>query len=115
MTQELTASVQQNFPLRKQKRRATFQDSIVKQPQTKVAVLIFVMDLKIVGAGSLGVRVALLWKSKYPDAKIYLKTRSNKPGRSTLWREAGFIPVSADDDTSTANYVVFRYWPLIIY
>ena len=70
------------------------------------------MDLKIVGAGSLGVRVALLWKSKYPDAKIYLKTRSNKPGRSTLWREAGFIPVSADDDTSTANYVVFRYWPL---
>ena len=71
------------------------------------------MDLKIVGAGSLGVRVALLWKSKYPDAKIYLKTRSNKPGRSTLWREAGFIPVSTDDDTSTANYVVFRYWPLI--
>ena len=72
------------------------------------------MDLKIVGAGSLGVRVALLWKSKYPDAKIYLKTRSNKPGRSTLWREAGFIPVSADDDTSTANYVVFRYWPLFL-
>ena len=29
LTQELTASVQQNFPLRKQKRRATFQDSIV--------------------------------------------------------------------------------------
>jgi len=69
------------------------------------------MDLKIVGAGSLGVRVALLWKSKYPDAKIYLKTRSNKPGRSTLWREAGFIPVSAEDDTSTANYVVFSAPP----
>ena len=29
------------------------------------------MDLKIVGAGRLGVRLALLWQAKFPDAKIF--------------------------------------------
>ena len=42
-------------------------------------------SLKIVGAGVLGVRVAVLWKQKFPDATIYLKTRTDKPERSAKW------------------------------
>ena len=69
------------------------------------------MDLKVVGAGSLGVRVALLWKTKFPGAKIYLKTRSDKPERSEKWRAAGFIPVSSEENVIQADYVVFSAPP----
>ena len=71
------------------------------------------MDLKVVGAGSLGLRVALLWKAKFPGAKIYLKTRSDKPERSEKWRAAGFIPVSSEDGDAIiqADYVVFSAPP----
>ena len=66
------------------------------------------MDLKIVGAGRLGVRLALLWQAKFPDAKIYLKTHSDKPQRTAAWIAAGFIPVSsATEDKSVADFTVF--------
>jgi len=64
-------------------------------------------DLKVVGAGRVGRRVALLWREQYPDAKIYLKTRTDKTERSEKWTAAGFIPLSQDkhDDVRTANVV----------
>jgi len=65
------------------------------------------MDLKVVGAGSLGVRVALLWRTKFPEAKIYLKTKSDKPERSAKWKAGGFIPLSCEEDNVQADYAVF--------
>jgi len=65
-------------------------------------------DLKVVGAGHLGVRLGLLWQARFPNAKIYLKTHSDKPERSEKWRLAGFIPLSTtEDDDTVADYVVF--------
>jgi len=65
-------------------------------------------SLKIVGAGVLGVRVAVLWKQKFPDAIIYLKTRTDKPERSAKWKAAGFVPLTQDkSDDVTTPYVVF--------
>jgi len=66
------------------------------------------MSLKVVGAGMLGARVAILWKQKFPDAKIYLKTRSDKAERSAKWKAAGFIPLAQDtEDNVKAAYVVY--------
>ena len=67
------------------------------------------MDLKVVGAGKLGCRVAFLWKQKFPQAKIYLKTRSFDEERSARWKSFGFHPISSEDDGNhvKAPFVVF--------
>jgi len=73
------------------------------------------MDLKVVGAGVLGVRVALLWKEKHPDAKVYLKTRFDNAERSAKWRAAGFLPLSVEkeeeDGCIKTPFVVFSAPP----
>ena len=71
------------------------------------------MDLKVVGAGRLGCRVAYLWKKKFPESKIYLKTRSNDANRSAKWKSLGFIPLSFEDDKNhiQAKFVLFSAPP----
>jgi len=59
--------------------------------------------LKIVGAGHLGLRVAVLWKQKFPDAEVYLKTRHNDPQRSAKWKSLGFNVLSSEEDNSTSS------------
>jgi prephenate dehydrogenase len=68
-------------------------------------------DLIVVGAGQLGCRVAQIWKKTYPDAQVFLKTRSDNEVRSAKWRKAGFCPLSASDTLVTAPYVVFSAPP----
>ena len=64
-------------------------------------------DLKVVGAGHLGLRVALLWQQKFPESKIYLKTRSDHPQRSEKWIKSGFTPLNKAHDEVRTPYVVF--------
>ena len=70
-----------------------------------------IKDLIVVGPGELGYRVAMFWKRAHPEAKVYLKTRSDKKERSECWRGAGFLPASTYDDVSPAPYVVFSAPP----
>lgn len=65
-------------------------------------------SLKVVGAGYLGIRVAILWKQQFPDSKIYLKTRSDNANRSARFKASGFIPLAQEnEDTVKTAYVVF--------
>ena len=69
-------------------------------------------NLKIVGAGDLGLRVALMWREKFPDAKIYLKNRTENTERAARWKAAGFIPLSVEkDDNLKTPFVVFSASP----
>ena len=57
-------------------------------------------DLKVVGAGHLGVRIALLWQQKFPDAAIYLTTRTNNEQRTAKWKAQGFHVSSREQEES---------------
>ena len=69
------------------------------------------MNLKIVGAGELGIRIAMLWKQKFPDSDVFLKTQHDDPDRSRKWRSLGFKPLSCEYEQKknrvTAPFVVF--------
>ena len=67
-------------------------------------------NLVIVGAGTLGCRVAHLWKLQYPDADVYLKTRTAKEERDAKWMALGFNPIHGEDATK-APFVVFSAPP----
>jgi len=73
------------------------------------------MDLKVVGAGHLGLRIAFLWKQKFPEAKIFLKTRSYDENRSAKWKSLGFHPLSAETENDSNRiktpFVVFSAPP----
>jgi len=56
------------------------------------------MDLKVVGAGQLGVRLALLWKEKFPKSSVYLKTKHNDTERSLKWNKLGFKVLSSEQE-----------------
>ena len=56
-------------------------------------------SLKVVGAGQLGLRVALLWKRKFPESNIFLKTRSHDEARTHSWSKAGFKPLSKETES----------------
>jgi len=70
-------------------------------------------NLKVVGAGHLGVRVAHLWKLKFPDAEITLATRRNEPQRTAAWKTLGYKVSSREEEESgtltpvKVPYVVF--------
>jgi len=49
-------------------------------------------ELLVVGPGELGARVATLWKSKFPEAKITLKANREDHEREAKWESLGFIP-----------------------
>ena len=49
-------------------------------------------ELLVVGPGELGARVATLWKSKFPEAKIVLKANREDHEREAKWESLGFIP-----------------------
>ena len=68
-------------------------------------------NLIVVGAGTLGCRVAHLWKDRYPDAAIYLKTKSENAAREGKWKELGFNPLKPSDKGTTAPYVIFSAPP----
>ena len=70
-----------------------------------------IKDLIVVGPGELGYRVAAFWKRAHPEAKVYLKTRSDKKERAECWRGDGFLPASTYDGVSPAPYVVFSAPP----
>ena len=69
------------------------------------------MDLKIVGAGQLGVRLAVLWKAKFPDSSIYLKTNHKNHERSSKWESLGFKALSTEEENDsnriTTPFVAF--------
>ena len=69
------------------------------------------MALKVVGAGHLGIRIAIIWKETFPDSTVYLKTRRNDPDRNTRWKSLGFEPLSEetenDSDHVKTPFVVF--------
>ena len=71
----------------------------------------FMMNLKIVGAGHLGIRIGVLWKESFPDASIYLKTKHNNITRNELWQSFGYIPLSEEEENDSnrvaAPFVVF--------
>ena len=56
-------------------------------------------SLKVIGAGHLGVRAALLWKKKFPEASIYLKSRKNDEARANTWSKSGFKPLSQETES----------------
>lgn len=55
-------------------------------------------NLKVVGAGRLGIRIALLWKQRFPEACIYFKTRSNQTERTAKWKALGFEVSSMEEE-----------------
>ena len=69
------------------------------------------MDLKIVGAGHLGIRLAVLWKEEFPDSTVLLKTKHNDPDRKKKWESLGFEPISTEEETDSNRektpFVVF--------
>jgi len=68
------------------------------------------MDLKVVGAGQLGMRVAILWKESFPEASVTLKTKHENIERSEKWKSMGFDSVSEEEYKSNpvkAPFVVF--------
>ena len=70
-------------------------------------------NLKVVGAGRLGIRVAILWKEKFPDARICFKTRSNQTERTAKWRALGFDVSSLEEEESGA--VVPTKVPFVVF
>ena len=69
-------------------------------------------DLVVVGAGHLGCRVALKWQKLHPEAKVYLKTSTEKDERSLKWSEAGFVPISDEKgQVAKTPFVVFSAPP----
>ena len=70
-------------------------------------------DLLVIGAGHLGARVAVLWKNKFPEASIFLKTRTNNPERSQKWKALGYTPVACDTDSliPKCQFVVYSVPP----
>jgi len=72
--------------------------------------IVTIMDLKVVGAGHLGIRLALLWREKFPQSMISLKTKHYDKERSMRWSKSGFKPISSEqkeDDRVKAPFVVF--------
>ena len=70
------------------------------------------MNLKIVGTGHLGVRLARLWKDMFPDATIILKTKRHDLNRTNKWKALGFDAVSEEEESNPeqstkAPFVVF--------
>ena len=69
------------------------------------------MNLKVVGAGHLGIRIAVLWKESFPEASIYLKTKHSNAARSEKWKSLGYVPLSEEEDNDsnriTTPFVVF--------
>lgn len=66
------------------------------------------LDLIVIGAGELGCRVAHRWKKLNQDAKVFLKTNSEKTERDAIWQAAGFETFSNEKERSVkAPYVVF--------
>lgn len=59
--------------------------------------------LVVVGAGNLGCRVAELWRQKYPDATIYLRTHTHVPERTDKWKKLGYHTVCDESADSTAD------------
>jgi prephenate dehydrogenase len=72
-------------------------------------------DLLVIGAGHLGARVAVMWRVKFPDSKIFLKTKSENAERSEKWRALGYEPVSSATPLDTIRkfpYVVYSVPPI---
>ena len=67
-------------------------------------------DLLVIGAGHLGARAAVLWRNKFPDCRIFLKTKTDNPERSEKWRALGYEPVSS----STAAESIPKF-PFVVY
>ena len=71
-------------------------------------------DLLVVGAGHLGTRVAVLWRNKFPDCQIFLKTKTENQERSEKWNSLGYLPISSATDQDSIPkfpYVVFSVPP----
>lgn len=69
-------------------------------------------DLLVIGAGHLGARVASIWKVKFPESQIFLKTKSDNQERSEKWRKLGFQPVAGTDAQGIkCPYVVYSVPP----
>jgi len=71
-------------------------------------------DLLVVGAGHLGARVAVLWKEKFPESKIFLKTKSDNAERTEKWRALGYEPFACSESLESipkCPYVVYSVPP----
>ena len=65
-------------------------------------------SLVVIGAGELGCRVAQVWRAAHPEARIILKTKTNKEERTLKWKNLGFdVAWEGGDDGIRAPYVVF--------
>jgi hypothetical protein len=72
-------------------------------------------DLLVIGAGHLGARVAVLWRNKFPDCQIFLKTKTENPERSEKWKSLGYQPISAStalDSIPKFPFVVYSVPPI---
>ena len=63
-------------------------------------------DLLVLGPGRLGMKIAQKWKDLYPEAKIFLKFRSDNAERCREMLEKGFIVLTEGSDTCK-NYFIF--------
>ena len=65
-------------------------------------------NLIVAGAGKLGCRAAEIWKTLYPEAKVFLKTRTANVERSAKWKAAGYESFSNEKDQDLkAPFVIF--------
>lgn len=62
-------------------------------------------SLLVFGAGNLGEKVALLWKQKYPEQKVYAVT--NTTNKHDLLASKNILPFSYTDKLPKASYVIF--------
>ncbi len=72
-------------------------------------------DLLVVGAGHLGTRVAVLWRNRFPECQIYLKTKTENAERSKKWRRLGYQPVASTDNPRSIPkfpFVVYSVPPI---
>lgn len=66
----------------------------------------------VAGAGKLGCRAAEIWRGLFPEAKIYLKTKSDNPERSQIWKDAGYESFSEEKPLDVgAPFVIFSAPP----
>lgn len=62
----------------------------------------------VVGAGRLGIRIALIWKNTYPTAKVTVKNKSKDIERSKQFKKEGFVPITKEESQACrAPFVVF--------
>lgn len=68
-------------------------------------------DLIVIGAGTLGARIGVLWRERFPRARVVAVTRTDL--RFAQLRELGFEPVLAGDAIDPAPFAAFCVPPSV--